>query len=139
MFIANREIKDVKQSESYKGSEMVTIEFSDGSTEEMTKALYDAQVTESTSDFTAVQRLRANAVVKDLLEVFLKWGVEIEDVNFMVSLLQASINASLNAADSKIWGKSVFKKNFIDIDRVLEKTTLDEVLHPENHPENGSN
>jgi len=134
LYIGPKEVKVVDSiAEKYNGTiDLVKVTYADGTTETLSKKLYDVSTTVQASDFTALRSQRANAVVQNILAVLLDWGVPLVDVNFICASVPVSINASIDAANTKLWGKPENTLNLIEIDKMLkDKVTLNDIIPPE--------
>jgi hypothetical protein len=131
MYLANKQISLTEAADAYEGIEMVKITFDDATTEVMPKKLYEASVTEQPSDLTAMRQARIQVVTKEVLSLLLMWGIRVDEVQYLTSLLVGSINQSIQAAESKLWGKNSLDLNLIDVDKVVrEKVTLKDIMPP---------
>lgn len=131
MFIGPKEIKTIEAvPDKYNGTiDLVTVTYTDETTEVMTKRLADASTTEAATDLTTLRDTRIQPVVKSVLELLLDWGVGLADINFITNSIALSVNASMNAANEKLWGKPESTLSLIEVDKVL-KTTLKDILPP---------
>ena len=107
----------------------MTVTYADGTSETMTKKMLDASTTKESTDLTTLRDTRIQPVIKDILGVLLDWGVGLADINFITNSIALSINASINAANEKQWGKPESTLTLIEVDKVL-KTTLKDILPP---------
>lgn len=124
-YIAQKEVKTVEAlPEKHNGTiDLVKVTYADDSTETLTKKCFDVSVTDAPLDSTSLRDKRIEPVIKAILELLLDWGINVEDVNFIVANIPLSVNAAMNAANAKLWGKPEHDLNLIEVDRVLKRTT----------------
>jgi hypothetical protein len=133
MFLGPKEVKTVEDvAEKYNGTiELVKVTYADGTTDTMAKKMYQAAVTEAATDLNTLRDNRLHPVVHEILDLLLSWGVDLQDVNFLTASVNLSINASMTAAGTKLWGKPETALSLIDVDKVLkDKVTLNDIGVP---------
>lgn len=139
-FIGLKQVQSVENiAEKYNGTiDLVKVTYTDGTDETLTKKLYDVSITPQASDLTALRSQRTNAVTESMLASLLDWGVPLADINFICVSIQMSINAAMNTANTKLWGKAENELNLIEIDKVIkEKVTLSDLIPPPVAPGQG--
>lgn len=130
MYIGEKLIKEITSADPYNSMEMLHIVYSDGTSEDMTKRLVDISKSEEASNATALREARTDAVAKEVLTLLLSWGLPVQDINYLTQKIGMSINASIQAAESKLWGKDNLSINLVDVDRILTKIKLSDILPP---------
>lgn len=133
-YIGPKEVKAVDLlPEKYNGTiELVKVTYVDGSEQVMTKKMVDTCTTTESTDFTSLRDKRVQPVVAGILELMLEWGVALSDVNFITNSIAMSVNASMNAASKKFWGKEEADLDLIEVDKVLKQgVTLKDILTPQ--------
>lgn len=130
-YIGPKEVKSVDPiTEQYNGTiEMVKVTYADGTQQDMPKKMVDSCTTAEATDLTSLRDKRVQPVVAGILELMLEWGVALSEVNFITNSIALSVNASMNAATQKFWGKAEQDLDLIEVDKVLKQNvTLKDIL-----------
>ncbi len=117
-FIGPKETIGVSKIED---TELVKVLYKDGTSEEMTKLMYDNIVKEESTDLTTERANRVYPIVEEILKVLLKWGVKINEIDYLTTMVITSINQNIGKAEEILWGKEQRQINLIDADKVLKK------------------
>lgn len=122
-FIGPKQILGIIKSERklFNNDEIIEVKFSDGGNEVFTKRMFEAVVKDSETDLTALRNNRLYPVVKEVLEVLLKWGVKVNEVDFLFALTTQSLNESIKKADEKVWKKIRSEITMFDLDEILRE------------------
>lgn len=75
--------------------------------------------TREPTDFNFVRNERCQLITKDILAVFLKYNIKISEIEYMVSLLQTSLQDSVDHADEKLWKVDSFNRTIMDVHNIL--------------------
>ena len=126
-YYGSREIKDVSPVSE---SGLVTLSFTDGTSVEISAKLVSEVVTDKVSDETTLRDKKCFPVVAKILEVYLTYNVNIEDIDYISQRVIMSLNESLKQADQKIWGKSREEKTMNDIQKVLLDNKKGDIISP---------
>jgi hypothetical protein len=123
-YIGPKEVKSVEDvAEKHNGTiDLVKVTYADDTVDTLTKKCFDVSVTDAPLDLTSLRDRRTQPIAKAILELLLEYGVPLADVNFITTTVAVSINASVDAANTKIWGKAEQDVNLIEIDNVIRKT-----------------
>jgi len=103
------------------GNELVEVCYKDGTKEILSKLILEASITNKPTDLTTLRNLRIFPVVKELLNVLLKWNVKINEVEFIVEIVKASINDNMDKASSILWKKNIYERTTLDVDTILRE------------------
>ena len=109
--------------------ELTKVTYSDETSEVMTTKCYNISVSVDALDLTQLRDRRVTAICREILNMLLSYGLKAEDFQFLIASLNNSVSNAISNAVSKLWGKDENTIDFIDIFRVLEKTTLKDILH----------
>lgn len=113
----------------------VKVTLEDGTIEVLAKQMFDVMVSEEPMDLTSLRDHRIQPVAKLMLETMLEWGIDVSEVNFITTTLAMSINQSIAAANSKLWGTPENSLNLIQIDEVLKrKVTVADIVKAQDIP-----
>lgn len=138
-YIGNKPIKETKTSEEKTpaGSELIEVEYADGSKEILTKMMYDEIVSDKECDLTELRDKRVRPIVASILMAFREWGLKVGETAYMSALLNQSLDANKVEAEKELWLKwiptlqSLDDVNMLAIDRVLKsKKPLEPVISP---------
>lgn len=132
-YIGPKEVKSVDPiEEKYNGTiELVNVTYADGTQQALTKKMVDSCTTDESTDLTSLRDKRVQPVVAGILELMLEWGVALSEVNFITNSIALSVNASMNAATQKFWGKAEQDLDLIEVDKVLkQKLTVQDIIDP---------
>lgn len=132
-YIGQKEVKTVETlPDKHNGTtELVKVTYADDSTEILTQKGFDISVTEAAADLTSLRDRRMQIIVKAILEIMLEYGTSLADVNFITTNISLSVNAAMNAANAKLWGKDENDLNLLEIDNVIRKTmTVNDIINP---------
>ena len=108
----------------------VKVTFLSGKVEILSSKMMNAVVTSIPIDATELRKKVVTAIAPEILQIFHFWNVKLSDINSVLDLAAISVNESLNAAGEKLWGKINSDLRMNDVDKVLKKSTLSEVLTP---------
>ena len=92
--------------------------------------IYNVSVTDKKSDLTALRHKRVTLIVADILVLLLKRNIKLSEFEYMVALLNQSINDSLQKSNQILWGNSEQDRTMEDVDKVL-KTGPKSLKNPE--------
>ena len=106
-YIGEKEIvvvEKIKSKNNDVNSDYVKIIYKEG-TEIMPRIMFEAIVTNDSTDATDLRNRRMLKVIKEILTTLLKWDIKLSEVNFINSLINASINDNMETASTKLWKK----------------------------------
>lgn len=109
--------KKVKQAVNL--DDVTKIEFEDGTKDEMPFKMYQGIGIITPTDDSSLWHLRCQTVVKEILEVMLRFGVKLSEVEHISQLITTSIQESQGAAITKLFGNEFKDRKLSDIDKVL--------------------
>ena len=102
-------------------ADFVYVTYDNGEAETLSKKMYDASLSESPQDDTALRDQYVEQVCKDILGVLLEWDVKTGDLESIYAKLQNTIHYNGREADKILWnGKNKRDVRFSDLDRVLK-------------------
>lgn len=142
-YIGPKIVKEVKTLEEKTpgGSEIVEVEYEDGTKEALTKMMYEEVVSETACDLTDLRDKRVRPIVASVLLAFREWGLKIGETAYMSALLNQSLEANKAEAEKELWLKwiptltSLDDVNLLAIDRVLKaKPLIPSPYSKENEP-----
>jgi hypothetical protein len=140
-FIGPKTIKEIKTSEEKTpaGSEIVIVDYEDGTKETLTKMMYDEIVSDKSCDLTELRDKRVRPIVATLLLALREWGLKVSELGYMSALLTQSLEANQDEAQKELWLKWIPTLNSLDdvdmlsIDRILKsKKPLEPIESPYN-------
>lgn len=117
MFIGEKEIEGQIPS----GDKNVFVTYKDGSSEIITKLMYDASITEEPLDPSALRDHQMKPIIIGIISLLLEYDVKASDVQYITALVITSLQEWEVEADKKLWngvGKRQIKIS--DIDKVLK-------------------
>ncbi len=122
-FIGPKEVlgASVLDEKLFDNSDIVEIAYKDGSKEVMTKKMFEVIQTDEATDLTNLRHNRAMFVSKDILQILLQWGVVLDEVNYIQTLVNTSLNENFKEAEARLWGKSGTQITLVDMDKILRK------------------
>lgn len=130
MFIGPKEVKVNIEliDKTPKGTNLLEVEYVDGTKEVISKSMYDLLISETSYDLTTLRERRVYPVAKEVLSVLLEYGIKISELQFFSAILSNSIDHNRKEAIAKLFGKPEDDVTTIDIDKLLRKVTLNDVL-----------
>lgn len=110
------------------GEDAYFVTYEDGHEEILAKVMFDAIVSDSECDATALRDKRVETVTKVMLELFKRYNVEISEMDKISQVIALSVNDSFIRANNILWGTK--DRTFLDIDRILKskKIPLSEIV-----------
>lgn len=130
-FIGQKEVKSstVLEKKHRDTIEMTEVEYTDGTKETMPTKMFAASAKTDACDLTTLRYNRCEPVVKDILDLILSWGIRVDEIQYVTTILAQSVNNSINAAQTKLWKKESLDIDLLDVDNVLlDKMTVDDIL-----------
>ncbi len=130
MYIGPNKVKDnvVLDEKLPTGEDLIDITYESGKKELLTRRTFEAVVKNEPSDLTTLRGARIIPLVQEMLTSMLNWGVKVDEVEFAMSLLTNSINQNLKESDTRVWGKERSEITLIDMDKLLRKVTVKDVI-----------
>ena len=127
-YIGLKKLKESKETEerTLGGIPVMAIEYEDGTTESMSKTMFDEVVSEKSCDLTELRDKRVRPVVASVLLIFREWGLKASELPYFSALLNQSLDFNKTEAEKELWSKvipniqSLDDINMVDIDRVLK-------------------
>ena|SRR3990167_1630095 len=116
------------------GIPIVVVYYEDGNKESFSSLMLDVIVSEESCDLTALREKRLHAVVEKILDVLRDWGVRVNELGYMGTLINQSLAYNQGEALKKLWkawGAELLDPDdvtMITIDNVLRAQTLDETI-----------
>lgn len=112
------------------GVDLFKLTYGNGTTEILTRLMFEALASDKPTDLTQLRDNRIYAITPKVLALFLDWGVNISEINYLLDTVTLSVNNAQSAADNKVWGKDRMKLSFLDLDQTLRvvQTTTDTVI-----------
>ena len=115
-FYGSKKIKDILDGPAEYLKELV---FEDNSTELVHTEVLVAGVTDKPVDATVERHNRCLPIVKAILEVWLKYNIHIDEIDFINQRVVLSINENLKQANAELWGKDQTQQTMMDVHKVL--------------------
>lgn len=115
-FIGNKRIENEEEQ-----GDFVVLTFKDGSTARLAKCMLEVSATRSPVDDTALWDRQLTPVAKEILNVLMKWNVQLDQMSYLVNLLQTSLQKNSDEANEFLWGHPKEKRTMADINDVLNK------------------
>lgn len=127
-FIGEKQVKSVETTDEKTpgGTEILKVEYEDGTREFFSKLMYDQIVTEESITLSDLRDKRVQPVVAMLLVALREWGLKLGELGYLSALLNRSLDSNRDAALQELWSKwmprplSVDDVDLITIDRVLK-------------------
>lgn len=101
--------------------DFVVIGFSDNTTLRIPKKLFEISVSKEPLQATALWDKQCAPVVRETLELWLGWDLQLEQLDYVINMLKTSIEYSLSKAGDELWGKKLKDRRMSDVDKVLKK------------------
>ena len=139
-YIGDKQIKEVKETgEKTPGDvPLIEVEYEDELKEIFSKPMYDASVSETPCDASALRDKRIKPIVGTLLAFLREWGIKVGELSYMSSLLTQSLTANRDEAERQLWLrwnstiKSLDDVDLLTIDRVLKTKNDQSIPSPYN-------
>ena len=138
MFIGKKSIKEkIELDEKTPGEvSLVQVIFEDGTSERISRLMYDKIVSETQCDDSDLRDKRIFPIVEELLKLLRDWGIKVNELSYMSAVLNRSLDANLKEATNELWSQWMSKPaspddvDLVTVDRVLrnQKKTLEDVL-----------
>lgn len=118
----------LKKIESFKDieGEMVEITYIDDKVERFSKVMFDEIASKKPCDLSTLRDKRVRPVVSELLGVIRRWGIKINELPYLSSLMNTSLDENHKAALCKLWGEYMPEPltpdevDYVTVDRVLK-------------------
>src|SRR3990167_4539167 len=125
-FISNNDMSrryygDKKIETAEENGERVTLVFSDGTSLDIAKKLFEVSVSRESLDPTQLWDKQLAPIAKETLELWLSWDIQLEQIEYLHTLLKSSTQYNLRRAETKLFGKESRDLRFSDIDKILVK------------------
>ena len=136
-YVGKKEVISVKEDlASNLETPTVVVDYVDGTSEILSKLMYDRIVSETSCDETELRNKRVVPVVEELLEVLRNWGIKLSELSYLSILLNTSLEENGKKAIIMLWSKYMPRPaapddvDLITVDRVLkeEKKTLKDII-----------
>ena len=127
-YVGQKKIKkaDLTGEKTPSGSEIVSLEFDDGSIELCSELMFSHAVTDKKKDLSELRDLRVKPIVAIVLSVLRDWGIKLSELQYFSVLLQQSLDFNHSEAVKELWSKHMPKPQSPDeisllvIDKVLK-------------------
>jgi len=125
MYIGPNEIlKETKDVEGYTKISFKPVE-GDGEKKEVipqifANGLLGVLKTKEPTDLNFVREQRCTPAAEEIIGVFLKHNIKLEEFQYLIGLVQASFNHNAGQAEEKLWGTPNEERTCLDIDKVLK-------------------
>jgi hypothetical protein len=137
-YIGNKKIKEVitLEEKTPVGSDIMEVEYVDGTKEVLSKMMYDETVSEKSCDLTDLRDKRIRPVVASVLLIFREWGIKISETAYFSALLNQSLDHNKDEAQKELWKQwkptlqSLEDVDYITIDRILKSIKTKEIPSP---------
>ena len=122
MFIGPREIK----GEPVEAENLVTVEYKDGTSEILSKLMYDITLSKKACDLTELMEKRIKPIVKETLTIMRNYGMKLSEVSHFLKFITEMLEINEEAAIVELWkplNKTIQRSDDIDlisIDKVLK-------------------
>lgn len=125
-FISNNDMSrrfygDKKIETAQEDGERVTLVFSDGTSLNLSKKLFEVSVSRESLDPTQLWDKQLAPIAKETLELWLSWDIQLEQIDYLHTLLKSSTQYNLRRAETKLFGKELKDMRFSDVDKILLK------------------
>jgi len=101
--------------------ETVKVTYADGSVELLTKKMFEAIAKTDPCDLTALRELRIYPITKDILRLFLEYGLKDDEVTYLFSVIEMSLNNTRKELMKAIFKKEPTENNFLDYEMKLKE------------------
>jgi hypothetical protein len=130
-FIGDREVKSSAELvKKHRDTIPLTeVEYVDGTKEIMPTKMFQVITRPAATDLTNLRYNRCEYPVKDILDILLSYGIRVDELQFVTTMLASSVNNSIKKASAKLWNKEDQDVDLLDVDNVLlDKVTVDDIL-----------
>lgn len=124
-FYGEKEIKDIKETGDVNFQELV---FTDDTSIVLPKIMVVEAISDISLDPTKLRDKRCFPVVKNILEVMLKWDIHISEIDFIQQRVIMSINETTQKAENVLWKKDLQSIVMSDVNNVLMSAPKEEVI-----------
>ena len=139
-FIGEKQIEKAAELEekTTSGIAIISVEFVDGTHELLSALMLDKTVTEEACDLSTLRDKRVQPVVEEVLKLFRDWGLKLNELGYLSTLMVQSLEYSDTQAMLHLWSKEGVKLqtpqdvDLLTLDRVLKEVkplTMDDVLN----------
>lgn len=124
-YLGDKKIKVIKvddKKKTWSGKDIYYILFQDKSFQYLPAQLLDSMITKKPTDATTLRDLKVKPIVKQILAILTEADLNLKmEVEYVFQKATASINENLEKANEKLWGKTIYDKTMMDVDRVLKE------------------
>jgi hypothetical protein len=126
-FIGPHKIKNLVKSKrsTYLDNDVVCIEYEDGTKEERPLEILEKIAAKETYDLSTLRDKIGKIVVEKILSVLLEAEVKVEDVDFILQLIAASLNQNMEKATEILWKKKLHERTVADIQGIFNSDKKD--------------
>ncbi len=116
-FYGNKEILGVVEDHDF-----VELNFAEGKAFRIPKRMFEVTWTSKKIELGELRDKRLKPITKEILEVFLKWDIKLDEIDPLTELILTSINASLAEADDKVWDIKRSERTVSQVHEILKKS-----------------
>lgn len=121
--MSKRYYGDKKIETAQEEGERVIITFSDNTTLNIPKKLFEVSVSKEPLNPTQLWDKQLEPVAKETLELWLSWDIRLDQLDYLVlHYLKSSIESNHDKAGAKLWGKNKDERRLSDIDKILKSS-----------------
>ena len=94
MFIGTNKIISTKNlpENTHEGLPLIQVDYENGSSEVLSKLMYDTVVSEESCDPSAFREKRIFPVVQEVLKIMRNWGLKLNELHFFSAVLTNSLH-----------------------------------------------
>jgi hypothetical protein len=120
-FIGPKEIRhsELLETKTFLGNKMLRVTFKDSTVEDIPENIFDKIKTQKATDRTTLRTAFVNVIVPQLIAVLLESGIKLDDIEYTLSNVSASMTQSLEGASSILWGKPNYERTVVDVQKIL--------------------
>jgi len=84
--------------------------------------ILDELKTKEPMDLNYIRKIRCTPAVKEILEVLLRYNVQLKDeIEVVLQKVASSLDNNYKHADEKVWGINEFNRTMLDVHKVIIK------------------
>lgn len=83
----------------------VELEFTNGEKLVVTKKVFELSVTQEAKDYNYLQQVKINAMVKEVMDIVLAYGIQLYEINALLSAIGKETKERFSRAINYLWTK----------------------------------
>lgn len=122
-FIGPKRIKELSLSidRTLLDQDVYTVSYRDGTKENLPKQVIKEVATDKAKDLTKLRELRVAPVVGKLMGIITEADLRIDDTNYAIQKLDASVEEAIKKTIIKLWGKEFPERTMMQMNKILKQ------------------